>query len=338
MSCCFFVLVCWVTWQPSVSHAIDIYHFLVEYNNGRIAEKILSEPPEDYQEYFKDYVARTKLIEKRHYSVDGFIRTYGDENYELLMTGYFGFGMEEEIILNHEAQGLEADSKALPPPDEKSARLLEAWKSLEKRDGGITTAKPIPAQNRIDRSKEKKTTVSKPSHTDLPAGEKVKVTSVPPSHAEKETTKTFPDPGKKPAPEPHKKPRPRPDSPTERKITVYRFLAAYMNGKIMERQATVTPEQYMRLYRGYVKKVVLLAEKTYTENGFKDRFGRNAHRLLVQGNFGVGDIEMIMESRIRRGLPPQKNVLPQPGPENQALHERMEELRKNRIFTLQNDP
>ncbi|HKI49415.1 MAG TPA: hypothetical protein VKA69_08805, partial [Desulfobacteria bacterium] len=84
--------------------AIDVYHFLVEYKNGRIVERIFPESPESYQIAFKGYVIKTKLIEKRDYSVDGFIQTFGEASHERLMAGYFGFGMEEEIMFNRQTQ------------------------------------------------------------------------------------------------------------------------------------------------------------------------------------------------------------------------------------------
>ena len=116
---------------------------------------------------------------------------------------------------------------------------------------------------------------------------------------------------KEPASPPLSKP------PEEKKIDVYRFLVQYINGKVVEKTATITPEQYRKRYPGYVTKTALAQKKSYSEGQFKKVFGKKAHSLLVQGNFGVGDVEMVMQSRTERGMPPRKNVLPAPGPESE---------------------
>ena len=115
--------------QFSRAWAIDVYHFLVEFKNGRAVERISAESPESYEHLFESYVSKTKLIEKREYSVNEFIQTFGEDPYEDLMAGYFGFGVEEEIIFNRQTQGLEFNADALPPPDETSIRLMEIWES-----------------------------------------------------------------------------------------------------------------------------------------------------------------------------------------------------------------
>jgi len=321
--CFVLMLIGCATWQPCIAEAIEIYHFLVEFKNGSVVERIFSEPPERYEDSFKEYIMRTKLIEKRHYSVDGFIRTFGEKNYKRLVTGYFGFGPEEDIILKRQTHGLEADANALPAPDKMSAKLLETWKFIEKKDNTPAEAEIHLKSKRPDRFGEE-TVASKPSPV--------------PRASDKKTTKASSRAEKKTVLKPPEKSIALTGASSGKKIVVYRFLVEYINGKIMERHATVTLNQYQNLYRGYVKRAALIEKKAYTENHFKSRFGQNAHQLLVQGSFGIGDIEMIMESRIKRGLPPRNDVLPKPGPETPKLTEKLEQLLSKRNFTLRNKP
>ncbi len=318
----------------SKAWAIDVYHFLVEYKNGRVVEKIYPEPPESYERVFKEYVSKTKLIEKREYSVDGFIQTFGEEKYDRLMTGYFGMGLEEEIIFNRQTQGLGFDTGALPPPDEISAKLLEVWKNMEQEEviansekeasrisGGVSP-KPQPA----DPEELTPSQVAVPTKS---AKEEDRAAGPFPERAGTITLET----GETRQSEAQKKPSIKPSK--GEKIDVYRFLVQYINGKTVEKTATITPEQYTRRYPGYVTKTAMVDKKSYSESRFKKVFGKKAYSLLIQGNFGVGDMEMIMQSRLERGMPSRKNVLPEAGPESEMLSKRLEHLLKKRNFTLQ---
>jgi hypothetical protein len=328
----FSVLLLSASGQFSKAMAIDVYHFLVEYKNKRIVERIFPESPENYQITFKGYVIRTKLIEKRDYSVDGFIQTFGEANHERLMAGYFGFDMEEQIMFNRQTQGLKPDASALPPPDKTSAKLLEAWKHLENKDiaaahekksleptPDVSSKTKAPATLKINPARiavEKESQEDKA--TPLPLDKETENKSL----QEKSTPSSQPIPsetGKKSEPE---------------RIEVYRFLVQYINGRTVEKTTTMTPEQYQKRYPGYVKKTALIEKKRYTESQFVNAFGEKAHNLLVQGNFGVSDTEMIMQSRMERGMPPRKNVLPEPGPESEKLSRRLDHLLRNKNFML----
>ncbi len=316
--------------QFSKIWAIDIYHFLVEYKNGRIVEKIFPESPESYRITFKDYVAKTKLIEKRHYSVDGFIRTFGEDRYGRLMTGYFGFGVEEQIIFDRETQGLELDAGALPPPDKTSARLLEIWKYMEDKNVIAPHDKKAPEPTPNPSLKTQPQTILKRNLAQVAVRNKTEKDEKKPHTSHGETEDITPKAKKGHV----NQPIPPPKSPEPENIDVYRFLVRYINGKTMEKRTTMTPEQYQKRYRGYVKKTALIEKKSYTESRFRNVFGKNAHNLLIQGNFGVSDMEMIMQSRMERGMPPRENVLPQPGLKNEKLSKRLEQLLGNKNFTL----
>ena len=320
--------------QCAKAYAIDVYHFLVEFKNGRVVERIFSESPESYEGLFKEYVIKTKLIEKRHYSVDGFILTFGKDAYEDLMAGYFGVGLEEEIIFDRQTQGLEFDAGALPPPDETSAKLLEVWRNMDFENvvAGSEKITLEPPDDVPSKTQSKALIKATPSQPDLP------------KKSEKDGDRTgqpsFKGAANMPlqAEEKHEKeptsPHPSP-SPEGERIDVYRFLVQYINGKTVEKTTTITPKQYEKRYPGYVTKTALVQKKSYSKDRFKDVFGEKAHSLLLQGNFGVGDMEMIMQSRTERGMPPRKNVLPPPGPESEKLSKKMEHLLRNRNFTLQ---
>ncbi len=317
--------------------AIDIYHFLVLYKNGRVVERIFPETPESYQGQFQGYVAKTKLIQKHHYSVDGFIRTFGEKSYENLMTGYFGFGSEEEIIFNRQTQGFEIDPQALPPPDKSSDRLMDAWRFLEEKEKRSKDEKARVDATRSMAAKSKPPDALEITPTKASAMKKVENPETPPSRAGKTADSVPLKPKKKPQKE-TTRPSPPPLPTTTEDIMVYRFLAQYINGKIMEKRTAITPEQYRKQYREYVTKTALIEKKPYSKVRFKKAFGRNAHLLLIQGSFGVGDIEMIMQSRMERGMPPRKDVLPAPGPESKKLKKKLENLSRNRNFTLQGPP
>ena len=281
-------------------------------------------------------MTRTKLIEKRQYSVDGFIQTFGGENYERLMAGCFGLGLEEEIIFNRQTQGLEIDTEALPPPDTTSARLLETWKLLEKKDAQDSSEKTDPAPTRSEPSKSGDLSAAidgVPAKAAAKVGRETMTFPTAPSDRNTEDAELKP---KMKAPQKQAShPQPSTPVPANEEIIVYRFLVEYINGKMTEKCAVTPPEQYRERYRGYVTRTALIEKKTYSKSQFEEAYGRNARHLLIQGNFGVGDIEMIMQSRMQRGMPPSKNVLPKPGPETPKLRETLEESLENRNFTLQ---
>lgn len=313
------------------TRAIDIYHFLVEYKNGRIVERIFPESPESYRITFKDYVIKTKLIEKRHYTVDGFIRTFGEDSYERLMTGYFGFGSEEQIIFNRQTQGLQLDAGALPPPDKTSARLLEVWKYMEDKDIAVPHEKKAPKPTSNPFLKTQSPNNLKTNLTHAVVRKKPEKRKKKPATSDRETEPALKETKEHPG---QTTPPPSPKSSESENIDVYRFLVRYINGKVLEKSAIMTPEQYQKRYQGYVTKTALVEKKAYTKNQFKTVFGENAHNLLIQGNFGVGDMEMIMQSRMERGMPPRENVLPEPGPKSEKLSKRLEHLLRNKNFTL----
>ncbi len=300
----------------SETFGIDVYHFLVEYENGRIVEKIISESPVAYQNYHEGYVARTRLLERRQYSVDGFIQTFGYEGYERFMAGYFGFGLEEQIIFNRQTQGLETNAMALPPADETSAKLLEIWKELEKEKEGVfdadhgKTSKPKAgiSEQKSSQPPLKKTTPQIETEK-VPEIDEKKVITSSPGNAENAPLQDNAEKAIK----------------TDT-IDIYVFLVQYINGETLEKTSGMTPRQYANHYRGYVRKTALLQKKTYTENEFKKAFGKKGHSLLIQGNFGVSDIEMVMQSRMERGMPPHKNILPGTGPDAKKLGKKLEQL------------
>jgi len=318
--------------QFSKAMAIDVYHFLVEYKNGRVVERIFPESPESYQITFKGYVIRTKLIEKREYSINGFIQTFGEAGYERLMSGYFGFGVEEQIMFNRQTQGLKRDAGALPLPDKTSAKLLDAWKKLENKAVTAAHEKEPPEPTPDVSSKTKAPAILKTNPARIDHEKKSQEDETPSPPLEKETANKSLQEEKAPLSQPT--PSKPAKTPETEKIEVYRFLVRYINGGTMEKITTMTPEQYQNRYPGYVKKTALIEKKRYTESQFGNAFGEKAHNLLVQGNFGVGDTEMIMQSRMERGMPPLKNVLPEPGPESEKLSKKLEQLLRNKNFML----
>ena len=328
----FCVILLSVSGQCSKTWAIDVYHFLVEYKNGRVVERIFSESPESYQMTFKGYVNRTRLIEKREYSVDGFIQTFGESGYERLMAGYFGFGVEEQMMFSRQTQGLKRDADALPLPDETSARLLEAWKSLENEDITAVHEKesPKPASNVSPKTEAPAILKTKPARIPIKKKSEKDETRLPPPDKEMVTNTLHEK--REPSSQPTSSEAER--IPETGEIEVYRFLVRYINGKTVEKITVTAPEQYKKRYSGYVEKTALIEQKAYTASQFGNAFGEKAYNLLVQGNFGVGDTEMIMQSRMERGMPPLKNVLPEPGPESEKLSKRLEHLLRNKNFTL----
>ena len=106
--------------------AIDVYHFLVQYKNGRVAEKISTLSGENYKDCYEGYVANIVLLKKKEFTLQQFSLTFGPKNYHRLMVGHFGFGPEEQIIFHRNAGGLDVNPLALPPPGEKSKALAKA--------------------------------------------------------------------------------------------------------------------------------------------------------------------------------------------------------------------
>ena len=294
---------------------IDVYHFLVEYENGRIAEKIVSESPEAYQNYHEGYVLKTRLIEKREYSVDEFIQTFGYGAYECLMAGYFGFGLEEQIIFNRQTQGLETNVQALPPADETSARLLEIWKELENKKQGVfdtdhgKTSKPQP---KISEQKPSQPTLKEPTP-------QIETEKTPEINEKQVITSSTDNAEETPLRENAEK------AIKTDAIHIYIFLVQYINGetwKKLRNDASAICKPLSRI----CQKNRTASKKTYTENEFKKTFGKKSHSLLIQGNFGVSDIEMVMQSRMSRGMPPRESVLPGPGPDAEKLAQKLEQL------------
>ena len=95
--------------------AIDVYHLLVQYKNGRVAEKISTQSEENYKNCYEGYVANVVLLKKKKYSLQQFTQTFGKRNSHLLMTGYFGFGVEEQIIFDRNGGGLHVNPRLCPP-------------------------------------------------------------------------------------------------------------------------------------------------------------------------------------------------------------------------------
>ena len=286
--------------------AIDVYHLLVQYKNGRVAEKISTQSEENYKNCYEGYVANVVLLNKKEYSLQRFDQTFGRKNYHRLMTGHFGFGLEEQIIFGRNNSGLDVNPRALPPPDRKSKALA---KKLDKIIHGghqagdsnplveslLPNPGPLPAQGDDPDSLAKWS--PQEEGMDLPV-------------------------------EPH------PKSPKESdekesygpKIDVYRFLAEYINGGTVEKVSARLPEEYHKQYRGYVRKVASLGKKTYSVRGFKKTFGGKNYNLLIQGLFGKDDMDIVMENRMRRGIAPQASALPASSKESIQLAQRLKEL------------
>ena len=123
--------------------AIDVYHFLVQYKNGRVAEKIATHSEKSYKDFFEGYVANVALLDKQEYSLHQFIQTFGEKNYHRFMTGYFGFGLEEEIIFQRNAGGLGVNPRALPPPDKKSKMLAKELDRILQGNRQADVADPL---------------------------------------------------------------------------------------------------------------------------------------------------------------------------------------------------
>lgn len=285
--------------------AIDVYRLLVQYKNGRIAEKISTQSEENYKNCYEGYVANVVLLKKREYSLQRFIQTFGRRNYHRFMTGHFGFGLEEQIIFDRNEGGLDVNPRALPPPDRKSKALAKKFDRIihgDRQAGGPNLDKsllpnpgPLPAQGDDPDSLANLSLQEK--GVDLPVD-------------------------------------PHPESPKESdegeiygsKIDVYRFLAEYINGRTVEKVSTRLPEEYAKHYKGYVRKVASIGRETYTVREFKETFGEKNYNLLIQGLFGKDDIDIVMENRIRRGIAPYSGVLPAPSKKSIKLAKKLKKL------------
>ena len=270
--------------------AIDVYQFLVQYKNGRVAEKISTQSTENYKNCYEGYVANIVLLKKAKYSLQSFAQTFGRKNYHRLMTGHFGFGLEEKIILDRNRGGFDVNPQALPPPDGKSKALAKElnrilYSDRQKDDGDTIDPSTLPNPELLPPLGDDPEYLAKGS----PEG---KGFGLPVS--------------------------PHPDSPEESDekerysagIDVHRFLAEYINGKTVEKATAQLPEEYRRRYKGYVKKVTSLGKETYTAKKFKKTFGEKNYSLLIQGLFGKDETDIVMDNRIRRGIAPHPRALP----------------------------
>ncbi|MBT3256779.1 MAG: hypothetical protein HN366_10025 [Deltaproteobacteria bacterium] len=289
--------------------AIDVYHFLVQYKNGRVAEKISTQSEESYKNCYEGYVENVALLKKKEYSLQGFAQTFGERNYHRLMTGYFGIGLEEQIIFDRNGGGLEVDPQALPPPDGKSKALAKKIDRIIHGDNRAGDSNPsgkslLPNPGPLPARRDDPDSLANGSlqeeGIDLPAD-------------------------------------PHPESPKESdekkgygpKIDVYRFLAEYINGGTVEKASTLLPEEYHTQYKGYVRKVASLGKETYTVREFKKTFGGESYDLLIQGLFGKDDTDIVMENRIKRGIAPRPDVLPVPSEKSIKLANKLKRLTEN---------
>ena len=289
--------------------AIDVYHFLVQYKNGRIVEKISTHSEKYYKNYYEGYVANVALLNKKEYSLQQFIQTFGQKNYHKFMTGYFGFGLEEQIIFHRNAGGLDVNPLALPPPDKMSKALA---KKLDRILQGNHQTVDI---SQLDKS-------SLPNPGPL-SGQGDEPNSLANSSLQEEGVDLPVDL--------------HPESPKESdeneiygaKIDVYRFLAEYINGRTVKKVSTQLPEEYHEHYKGYVRKVASLGKETYTVREFKKTFGEKNYNLLIQGLFGKDDTDIVMENRMKRGIAPNPNVLPAPSKKSNKLVKKLIKLVEN---------
>lgn len=286
--------------------AIDVYHFLVQYKNGRIVEKIATHSEENYKNYYEGYVANVVLLNKKEYSLQRFIQTFGQKNYHRLMTGYFGFGLEEKIIFHRNAGGLEVNPLALPPPDKKSKALAKKFDRILHGDhqaGDIneldksSLPNPGPLSAQGDEPDSLANSSLQEEGVDLP------VDLHPESPKESDENEIY-----------------------SAKIDVYRFLAEYINGRTVEKVSTQLPEEYHEHYKGYVRKVASLGKETYTVREFKKTFGEKNYNLLIQGLFGKDDTDIVMENRIKRGIAPHPSVLSAPSKKSIKLAKKLKKL------------
>ena len=289
--------------------AVDVYHFLVEYKNGRVAEKISTQSGENYKNCYEGYVENVVLLKKKEFSLRQFTQTFGRDNYHRLMTGHFGFGLEENIIFDRNGGGLDVNPQALPPPDRQSKalakklnRTLHGDRRTNDRDQLRISTLPnpelLPSQD--DDPDSLANGSPQEEGLDLPVA-------------------------------------PHPDSPKESdekesygaRIDIYRFLAEYINGGTIEKASAQLPEEYHKQYKGYVRKVTLLGKETYTVREFQETFGKKNYNLLIQGLFGKDDTDIVMENRIKRGIGAHPDVLPAPSEKSIKLAKKLEKLTAN---------
>ena len=273
---------------------IDVYHFLVQYQNGRIAEKIAVHSAVNYRNSYQGYVANVVLLNRREYSLQEFIQEFGLKNYYRYMTGYFGFGLEERIMFDRNMGGLDADPHALPPPDGRSEALAKRLKKI------LHGEEKPPCNPDQEEATPLLTRVSLTSRMEEP--ETLHIWSL------REEGVDLPSEPIPACPEESDERRVR-----QVAIEVYRFLAEYINGTKVEKTTTQPPDQYQKRYKGYVKRVALLGKESYTARKFKETFGEKNYNLLVQGLFGRDDTDVVMDNRISRGLPPYPDALPAQG-------------------------
>jgi len=289
--------------------AIDVYHLLVQYKNGRVSEKISTQSVENYKNCYEGYVANVVLLNKEEYSLHRFDQNFGRKNYYRLMTGHFGVGLEEQIIFGRNNSGLDVNPRALPPPDRKSKALAKKLDRII--HGDHQTGEPDPLGKSL-----------LPNPGPLPArGDDPD--SLAHGSLQEEGIDLPVDP--------------HPESPKESdekesympKIDVYRFLAEYINGGTVEKASTQLPEEYHKQYKGYVRKVASLGKETYTVREFKETFGGKNYDLLIQGLFGKDDTDIVMENRIKRGIAPRPDVLPAPCEKSIKLANKLKKLTEN---------
>jgi len=289
--------------------AIDVYQFLVQYKNGRIAEKVSTQSAENYKYCYEGYVANVVLLKKKKYSLQEFTQTFGRKNCHRLMMGHFGFGLEEQIIFDRNGRGLDVDPQALPPLDRKSKALAKKFDRI------IHGAHQSGDPNQLDKS-------LLPNPDPLPA-QGDDPDSLTNGSLQQESVDLPVDPH----PE-----NPKESDEKERyaaKIDVYRFLAEYINGGTVEKALAQLPEEYHRQYKGYVRKVTLLGKETYTVREFKETYGEKNYNLLIQGLFGKDDTDIVMENRIKRGIEAHPDVLPAPSEKSIKLAKKIENLIEN---------
>ena len=289
--------------------AINVYHFMVQYKNGRVVEKIATHSEENYKNYYEGYVANVVLLNKKEYSLQRFIQTFGQKNYHRFMTGYFGFGLEEQIIFHRNAAGLNVNPLALPPPDKQSKALEKkldrilhgdhkAGDTYQLDKSTLPNSGPLPAQG--DDPDFLANGSLQEGGVDLP------VDLHPESPKESDEKESY-----------------------SAKIHIYRFLAEYINGRTVEKASTQLPGEYHKHYKGYVRKVASLGKETYTVREFKKTFGEKNYNLLIQGLFGKDDTDIVMENRMKRGFAPQPSVLPAPSKKSIKLAKKLKKLIEN---------
>ncbi len=299
----------------SESLAIDVYHFLVQYKNGRIAEKVSLHSEENYKEFSEGYVADLVLLDKKNFSLHQFIEAFGEKNYYRFMIGEFGVGLEEQIIFLRNARGLGVNPQALPSPDKRSKELEKEFARMiqggDQEDMGDSKNDAVSsAATNKTRQPDSPILVSLPQKNDGP--------EVPSDWLAKDI-----DPAS------HLRlsnPLESDQKEDEIKIVINRFLAEFINGSTVEKVSTQSPETYRKQFKDYVRRVALIEKESYTIKAFKKAFGENSYQLLSQGCFGKDDVDMVMENRIKRGMEPHPSVLPAPSETSGKLVKQLNRL------------